>query len=125
MENENLLQMAEDLELSSKDFGFYWKHISQVMEQIRSECAEVEEAYENNDKTHLQEEIGDIIHAALSLTVFCGMNPYETLKKSIVKYEKRLDKLKEFAKEDGHKDLKGASVDTLMHYWDKAKITTS
>ncbi len=124
MKELNLLKKTEELELMSKEYGFYWENLTQIMEQIRSECDEVEEAYGRNDRPHLQEEIGDLIHAALSLTVFCGMDPFETLQKSTSKYENRFRKLQEFAQKDGLKNLRGASFKTLMDYWNKAKEAT-
>ena len=124
MENENLLKKVEELEFTSKDFGFYWDNLGRIMEQIRSECDEVDEAHAHNDRTHLQEEIGDLIHATLCLPVYFGMDPFETLKNSTIKYEKRLNKLKQFAKEDGHENLEGASFELMMHYWNKAKANT-
>lgn len=121
MEKECLLKKAEELEIESKDFGFRWDHIDQLMDQIQSECAEVKEAYEKGHKVHLQEEVGDLIHAAVSLAVFCDLDPRETFEESIVKYEKRFRKVIELAQKDGHATLKGHSFDRLMDYWKKAK----
>lgn len=112
---------AVELELESKEFGFYWENIGQIIEQITSECHEIIEANKANDRSHLQEEIGDLLHAAISLTVYCGFDPYETLDKSVSKFEKRYLSVVEKAKSDGRATLKGESFETLMAYWKAAK----
>jgi uncharacterized protein YabN with tetrapyrrole methylase and pyrophosphatase domain len=119
-----LLKQVENQELECKKFGFYWERFSQLMEQIQSECKEIQEAWENNNIPHLQEEIGDLIQAAISLAIFCQFDPHETLSKSIKKFQKRMDALVEMAKEDGYDNLHNQSFETLMNYWNRAKDKT-
>lgn len=54
----------------AKEFGFYWENFSQLIEQIQSECVEIQEAWDKKDIDHLQEEVGDLIQAAISLSIF-------------------------------------------------------
>lgn len=123
--NENcLFKMMEKLELDAQKFGFYWETFSQLIEQIQSECNEIQEAWDNQDIPHLQEEIGDLIQAAISLAIFCKLDPRETLKKSIEKFLRRYDTLVEIAKSDGFDNLHNQSLERLMHYWDRAKEAT-
>ncbi len=116
-----LLKQVEEQEIIAKEFGFYWEHIGQLLEQIRSECVEVEESWQKNDRAHLQEEIGDLVQAAISLAVFCNFDPHETLLKSIGKFQKRYDAVVSLARQDGHKSLHQQPFDVLMHYWNQAK----
>lgn len=37
----------------------------QIIEQVQSECREVQEAWKEGNRAHLQEEIGDLIQAAI------------------------------------------------------------
>lgn len=120
----NLLKEVERQEIVAKEFGFYWETIDQLLEQVISECHEIKEAYRNEDKAHLQEELGDLMSAAVSIAVFCGACPADTLKKSIEKFQKRYDKLVALVKEDGRKNLKNESFDLLMDYWKRAKKLT-
>ena len=116
-----LLKQVEDQEIAAKQFGFYWENIQQLIEQIQSECVEVQEAWEKNDRTHLQEEVGDLIQAAISLAVFCQLDPHETLRKSIEKFQKRYAAIVKFAQEDGYAHLHQQPFELLMHYWNRAK----
>lgn len=124
--------MADDLfkkimvqEKESLEFGFYWENIEQLLEQVKSECDEVSEAYLKNDHKHLKEEIGDLINATISLSIFCNIDPKEVLIESIEKYQKRFDTLVELVKKDGLENLKNKSMEVLMSYWFKAKKTTA
>jgi uncharacterized protein YabN with tetrapyrrole methylase and pyrophosphatase domain len=118
----DLFTEVERQETEAKEFGFYWEHIDQLIDQIQSECKEVKEAFELNDRAHLQEELGDLMQAAISLAVYCNEDPAATLKKSIDKFQKRYDAVVELAQRDGHKTLHGKSFDELMVYWDRAKV---
>lgn len=117
-----LLNQVEKQERVAKKFGFYWENYGQLIEQIQSECAEVEDAYSQGDRAHLQEELGDLIHAAISLVIFFKFNPHETLQKSIEKFQQRYDALVEIAQKDGYEDLHRQSFEVLLSYWNQAKI---
>ncbi|WP_039376665.1 MazG nucleotide pyrophosphohydrolase domain-containing protein [Parachlamydia acanthamoebae] len=120
-QNTCLFKRIEELEMDAQNFGFYWEHINQLVEQIQSECIEVQEAWQKNNRQHLQEEIGDLLQAAVSLAVFCKLDPHATLLKSIEKFQKRYAALVALAKEDGHANLQQQSMEVLSHYWEKAK----
>ncbi|KAF3362719.1 Uncharacterized protein PHSC3_000706 [Chlamydiales bacterium STE3] len=116
-----LLKCIENQEKAARAFGFYWENTAQLIAQIQSECAEVQEAWERQDSNHLQEELGDLIQATVSLAIFCNFDPHETLKKSIDKFQKRYDVLVSLAQEDGYSHLKEQPFSVLLNYWDKAK----
>ena len=121
--DHNLLKRVEEQEIEAREFGFYWEHIDQLIEQIQSECAEIQEAWQKNDRSHLQEEIGDLLQAAISLAVYCGLDPQETLLKSTEKFQARYSKVVAMAQKDGYKDLHQQPFDILMNYWNRAKQT--
>lgn len=119
-----LLKEVEKQELVAKEFGFYWENFPHLIEQIQSECAEIQEAWNKEDINHLQEEIGDLIQAAISLAVFCKLDPRETLLKSIEKFQRRYDMVVQLAHSEGHENLQKQSFETLLDYWKRAKIKT-
>lgn len=120
-----LLEEVVRLEKEADAFGFRWEKAEQIMAQIRSECHEIEEhlvqAPEALSSDDLQEEIGDLLHAVLSLCVFCQYDPHETLQKTTAKFERRLSAVKALAAKQGLSDLNGHAFDELMAYWDQAK----
>lgn len=119
-----LLRQVELQEIEAKKFGFYWEHFDQLIEQIQSECLEIQEAWNLKETSHLQEEIGDLIQASISLAVFCNLDPHETLKKSIEKFQRRYSAVVQLARKDGYDHLRQQSSDVLMNYWKLAKMKT-
>lgn len=119
----NILEKLTQLEIEASNYGFKWENPHQIMTQIKSECAEIDEHLNNHDadKSKLQEEIGDLLHAVFSLTVFCQFNPKETLENSVNKFERRFNQVKLLAQEQGLETLTGMSFDELMQFWDQAK----
>ena len=97
----------------------------QIMAQIESECVEIRQHLDQTqgqmDQAALQEEIGDLLHAAFSLCVFCKLSPQDTLERAIHKFENRLNAVKNVAKEQGFDNLNGFSFNQLMEIWQKAK----
>ncbi len=125
MNQDILLKKLEVQEIASKNFGFYWQDLEQLIAQIKSECDEVTLAHKSVDQRHLQEEIGDLMHAAASLAVFCGFDPVETIEKSIEKFQKRFDTLVSISSKAGLPHLQGQPMEVLTDYWEKAKKLTS
>lgn len=117
-----LFKQVERQELAAKEFGFYWENYNQLIEQIKSECAEIHEARDNNNMVHLQEEVGDLILAAISLAVYFNLDPRETVSKSIDKFQRRYESVVELARSEGFENLHNQPFETLMDYWDRAKV---
>lgn len=121
----NLLEKVYVLEQDAAEFGFRWETTEQIMAQIESECIEINEHLhagpEHANAAELQEEIGDLLHAVFSLCVFCKINPEDTLAKTLLKFERRLNAVKAIAAESGLASLHGAEFATLMRLWDQAK----
>lgn len=118
---QNVIEIIMRQEKTANDFGFCWENIDQVLEQIRSECEEVKEAWEQGNKKNLKEEIGDLINAVFSLAIFCELNPVEVIAENNTKFQRRFDLVVALAKADGLEDLHGQPLEILLGYWSKAK----
>lgn len=118
---DHLLKTIEKQENEASRFGLQWQGIDQLLDQIHSECHEVKEAWTSKDLTHLEEEIGDLLNAAVCLAVFCNLDPETVLQKSIQKFQSRFDLIVRLVHEDGLNDLQGQPFDVLMKYWNRCK----
>ena len=69
-----LLKKIIILENEADKFGFSWEKPQQIIDQIQSECLEIMEHLEpdanETNELALQEEVGDLLHAAFSLCIF-------------------------------------------------------
>lgn len=117
----DIIKKVEIIEKQAKDYGFYWPNTDAVMQQILSECQEVEELLDKPKSERLQEEIGDLLHATISLCVFCGYDTKVTLEQALNKFEKRFNMTKVFSQKAGHHNMHGQSMNEMMKYWDMAK----
>ncbi len=122
----DLLNKAVVLENEATAFGLQWETCDQIMAQIQSECVEINEHLGQipgqTNQVALQEEIGDLLHAVLSLCVFCNLSPQDTLHDSLNKFERRLNAVKEITQEQGLSHLRGFPFEEVMAIWHKAKV---
>ncbi len=118
----HILQKLIDLKNDADKFGFKWDNVYMIVNQVKSEVEEVEEVLKNNEgKARLQEEMGDLLDAAINLCLECGLDLDETLVKSFNKISTRINSVKEIAKERGFSDLNNQSHEVLMEIWNEAK----
>ena len=117
----DVFKKITQLEKAASDFGFRWEKPGQVLDQIRSEVNEVSVHLQDVNKAKLQEEMGDLMHAVFSLCVFCQLDVKETLEKSIDKFERRFNAVKQVTQEQGLTSLQGQPFAVLMDFWDQAK----
>lgn len=121
----DLLEKITELEQAADQFGFRWETTDQIMKQIQSECVEIDEHLQQRggptNPLELQEEIGDLLHAVFSLCVFCQLDPKNTLEKTLLKFERRLNAVKQLTQNSGLANLDGRSFDELMQIWQQAK----
>ena len=120
--NFNALNELILLQQEAINFGFIWPNNSMLIKQIISECKEVEQAYNNNENNHrIQEEIGDLLHATISLCIFHGFDVKQTISKNNTKFHGRLKALKIITKQNGLKNLHQQPIKLLINLWKQAK----
>ena len=113
------------IETDARAFGFDWPNAMSIVEQAESECDEIREALdEKQSAERLQEEIGDLLHTAISLCLFAGFDPNATLTKVNQKFGTRMHALKMIAKEKGYDQLHNQSFEFMLQLWDEAKQQT-
>lgn len=118
----DILRKTMLLEQEAEDFGFAWPEVSCILKQIQDECLEIQDAIAANEsRERIQEEIGDLLHATLSLCFFMHFCPQETLEKTTDKFSERFNRVKAIAQAEGYPNLKGKSFEVLMEFWKKAK----
>lgn len=105
----------------AKNFGFYWDNHIEIIDQISFELDEVKHEIEKSDRTALQKELGDVLHACFELVAFLEMDIKETLDKAVAKIGKRYEVMEKVAKADGILDFANISREMKLAYWEKAK----
>ena len=120
------LQKLIALERTTGRIGFDWPNTETILDQAISECGEIKHSIHSHEgRKRLQEEAGDLLHAAISLCVFEGFDVEETLEIVNQKFGARLEALQQIMKERDLSTLKGESFDFLLVLWEEAKKVTN
>jgi len=113
----------EGLQLTRKAarIGFDWDDAAGVIAKMREEASELEAALNSgNQQKKKEEEIGDLLFAAVNLARFLQVDPEIALKRANAKFSRRFRAMEARARESGRafKDLPRDEMETL---WDAAK----
>lgn len=83
------LERAEALQKKAAKVGFDWPDASGAAAKVREETRELEEALGSGDEDHADEELGDLMFAAVNLARLRGRNAEELLRSASRKFETR------------------------------------
>lgn len=120
-EAKKMIELEED----ARAFGFDWPNQEMIVQQMLDECREIKEDIDSKQPpAKIQEEIGDLLLATVSLCAFLGFDLEDTYAKSNIKFQKRMTALKGLTKELGLTTLHGQTIDFTMNLWNKAKKIT-
>ncbi|GAA4364288.1 nucleoside triphosphate pyrophosphohydrolase [Kangiella marina] len=114
------LSLAQKMQKRVGRHGFDWPEINGVIEKLEEEVAELKEAINNDDKAHIEEELGDLLFSCVNLSRHLKLDPEATLRKSCRKFEQRFRTLEAIISSDGM-NVETASLEELETAWQKAK----
>jgi MazG family protein len=100
--------------------GFDWDSAHGVLEKVREESAEVERLLESADKREVEEEVGDLLFAAVNLARFLKIDPEIALKRANGKFTERFHAMESMARGRGA-DLPTVPRDEMEKYWELVK----
>ena len=111
------LMSAQKISKRAVKVGFEWPNEESLYDCFYSEIDEFKQAQKENDKTHMEEELGDILFAAVNLARWNKIDAEQALLKANKKFEKRFRKMEELAT----KPLTEYSFDEYDLLWKQAK----
>ena len=114
------LESAYEIQKKLKKVGFDWDSVGGVIDKVREELGEVEEALKEGDKEHIEEEIGDLLFSVVNLSRFLKIRPNTALFRCNSKIKSRFQKLFDMAKMEGI-PLDKEHVNEMNELWDKIK----
>lgn len=116
------LMRSAKVQSKAKKVGFDWGDIEPAYKKMYEEIEELKEAVEENNKGHMEEELGDVLFMAVNLSRFINCDAEECLNKSTNKFIERFEQVEKLANQRGI-DIKTSSTDELEELWDEAKKT--
>jgi uncharacterized protein YabN with tetrapyrrole methylase and pyrophosphatase domain len=120
MSDTNSLDDSWEIQRKASATGFDWPEITGVLDKVREELTEIEDALRDGDITHAQEELGDLLFATVNLARFLDIHPRDALNDANVKFQKRFDQVCAIARERKI-DMKVTNLDALDEIWDEVK----
>ena len=97
--SRGLPAMLQGLQLTRKAAraGFDWQDADGIFEKLREEMAEVRHALAEKDSKKAEEELGDLLFAAVNLARFVQVDPEIALKKANAKFRRRFIEMEKTA----------------------------
>lgn len=114
------LWRAEKVQKKAQKAGFDWPDIQGAMDKLSEELGELQEAVA--DGTNVEEELGDLLFAAVNVSRFLHADPEEALNSATGKFISRFAKVEDLAKAQGQ-DMAQMSLSELDKLWEAAKRT--
>jgi len=116
---------AAKLQKKAGKVGFDWKDAKSIIEKVKEELAEVEEAFENYEEggevpDELEAEIGDLLFVTVNVARKLGVNPEVAVDRTNRKFMDRFGKLESRLKAKGV-SLQDATMEQMDEEWNKAR----
>ena len=102
--------------------GFDWESVEGVIEKLQEELAELRTARESQLAQQVEEEVGDVLFAAVNLARFLKVDPEIALKRTNAKFSARFREMERVAHASGRK-LADVSREEMESLWDRAKAS--
>jgi MazG family protein len=114
----------EGLQLTKKAArtGFDWDNTAGIVDKMREETSEIQNALKSGDQRKIEEELGDLLFAAVNLARFQQVDPEIALKNANAKFMRRFHEMERLAMASGRKfeDVTRPEKEAL---WDAAKLS--
>ncbi len=114
------LTRAWKLQARASTVGFDWNDARLVLDKIREEIGEVEEALDGGDKAAIHEEIGDLLFAVANLARHADADPEGCLAAANAKFERRFRGIETALTAKG-RTAQEASLDEMEALWQAVK----
>lgn len=111
------LSRAAKLQKRAASVGFDWDDVYGPIAKVREELLEVEAELDSGDRNALEEELGDLLFAAVNIARYMKIDPEQALRRTNQKFEQRFG----FIEENVSQPLDKTPIEEMNRLWDLAK----
>ena len=112
------LWRAEKVQKKAKKAGFDWPDVTGALDKLSEELEELKTAVA--EESNIQEELGDLLFAAVNVARFVHADPEEALTGASDKFIARFQKVEALARAQG-RAMKEMTLGELDALWERAK----
>lgn len=117
------LSSALKVSVRAAKAGFEWPDEAGVIEKLREEVGEVEDALAHESRERVAEELGDLLFTVVNIARWRGIDPELALRDNNRKFRGRFEQMETFARQRGW-DLEALSEAQWDELWNLAKTQT-
>ncbi|VAW60366.1 Nucleoside triphosphate pyrophosphohydrolase MazG [hydrothermal vent metagenome] len=114
------LKRAQKLQKRAAREGFDWATVEPVLEKIKEEIGELEEAMQQKNQPHIFEEMGDLLFSCVNLARHIEVDSEESLRACNQKFEQRFSFIERSLKQ-ANRAFDNCTLDELEALWQDAK----
>jgi XTP/dITP diphosphohydrolase len=114
------LVKAMRLQTKAKTVGFEWDTTAQVMDKVKEETRELEEAVEKGNQDEIEAEFGDLLFALVNYSRFLKVDAENALERTNKKFIRRFKAMEALAAQTG-RTLDEMSLTEMDGLWNKIK----
>lgn len=117
------INKAQRIQDKVRQVGFDWDDRSQVLDKVKEELGELEQAVGSGKQEEIELEFGDVLFALVNYSRFLDLDAEQALEKTNRKFIRRFQWMENYARQQ-QIDLHGMKLAELDVLWDKAKSAT-
>ena len=117
------LLKADKVQRKVARVGFDWKRVDDVVAKVEEELRELKGALASGDRRQFEEELGDLLFAAVNLARFEGLHAEDLLNRTISKFISRFQQIERAVHASGRR-LEDCTLEELDALWESAKHKT-
>ncbi len=117
------LMTATKLQKKAAKTGFDWPDASSVLDKVREEIRELEEAVDHNEISNIEEELGDLFFSLVNLSRHHGFDSESLLARTNEKFRRRFHTMESRLTANG-RTLEKATPEEMDAAWNEAKLKT-
>lgn len=111
---------ATRIQEKAKKVGFEWENKEDVWKKVVEEMEELKDAEVKDDKTHIEEEFGDLLFSLINYARFLNIDPETALEKTNLKFKNRFMKMEEVVMGQ-NKNLADMTLSEMDAVWNEVK----
>lgn len=111
---------ATEISKRASKVGFDWKKVEDILDKLHEESEELSEAIKQGQTDEIRREIGDTLFVVVNIARYLGIDPEESLREMLGRFDYRFRRIEEHAKSTG-RAISEMTLEEMDAVWDEAK----